>query len=77
MAQVSRDNSKLKFQTGDVPTQADFEDLHDSVPFFIASYTGESGKVLKVKTDETGLEFGTAASEVPAALKLFTYYNFI
>lgn len=34
MAQVTRANSKLKFQTGDVPTQADFEDLHDSVTWY-------------------------------------------
>jgi hypothetical protein len=34
MAQVSRASSKLKFETGDVPTQADFSDLHDSVTWY-------------------------------------------
>lgn len=44
MSQVSRSASKLKFQTADVPTQADFEDLHDSVPFLDDSvFTAHSG----------------------------------
>lgn len=34
MSQVTRANSKLKFQTADVPSQADFEDLHDSVQWY-------------------------------------------
>jgi hypothetical protein len=33
MAIVTRAASKLKFQTGDIPSQADFEDLHDSAIF--------------------------------------------
>lgn len=31
MALVTKAASKLKFQTGDTPTQGDFEDLHDSI----------------------------------------------
>lgn len=39
MSVVTRAASKLKFQTGDTPTQADFEDLHDSIPSFgVKSY---------------------------------------
>lgn len=34
MSQVSRATSKTKFETGDVPTQADFGDLHDSVAWY-------------------------------------------
>lgn len=37
---ISRAASKLKFQTGDVPTQADYENLHDSVLWYdeVAGY---------------------------------------
>jgi hypothetical protein len=38
MALVTRANSKLKFQTADIPTQADFEDLHDSVVWYDAKF---------------------------------------
>lgn len=34
MSQVTRAASKLKFQTNDVPVQADYEDLHDSVAWY-------------------------------------------
>lgn len=34
MSQVSRAASKLKFQTGDVPSQGDYTDLHDSVTWY-------------------------------------------
>lgn len=34
MSQVTRAASKLKFETGDRPTQSDFTDLHDSVLWY-------------------------------------------
>jgi hypothetical protein len=46
---------------------ADFTDLGD-VP---ASYSGQAGKFVKVKSDESGLEFGTltiAASDLPSGI---------
>lgn len=46
---------------------ADFTDLGDVPP----SYTGQGGKFVKVKTDETGLEFGTltiAAGDLPSGI---------
>ena len=34
MSQVSRTQSKTKFETGDVPTEDDYVDLHDSVLWY-------------------------------------------
>jgi hypothetical protein len=40
MAEVTRTASKAKFQTGDIPTENDFIDLHDSVVFVDESHRG-------------------------------------
>jgi hypothetical protein len=38
MSVVTRAASKLKFQTADAPSQADFEDLHDSIQWYDESW---------------------------------------
>jgi hypothetical protein len=59
--------NSLQYWGGSGGGAADFTDLGDVPP----SYTGQGGKFVKVKTDETGLEFGTltiAAADLPSGI---------
>lgn len=46
MSQVTRAASKLKFETGDVPTQGDYTDLHDSVVWYDEKTVGQYRKII-------------------------------
>jgi hypothetical protein len=56
MSQVTRAASKAKFETADVPTQADFVDLHDSVLWIGGENAMEDDVALTVVRTSSGVE---------------------
>lgn len=77
MAQVTRNVSKTKFESGDTPSSADFTDLHDSVTWNDDIITadrivdGTTNKTFSAtdKTKLNGVSAGATANDTDANLK--------
>jgi hypothetical protein len=57
MSQVSRANSKTKFEDGDFPSEQDFIDFHDSIPFLLEANTFTERQTIQLTTEQLRLGY--------------------